>query len=157
MKKIILVLGMMGFLLGVGFGSAQGQEKKLAFSLNLGIQRGIFTEYPDNPLFTVDARLYISIAKFVEISPEFMAVVEDWLYPGVMLNFKLGSFFAGVGAVLPIYYGKFGHGSNSASPKANIGYTGGHLTLTVYALTLNHESVGLWEYNYMGATVGYRF
>jgi len=156
-KKVILAFGVMGFLVAGGSSIAQGQEQKLAFSLNLGIQKEIYVEYPENALLTVDARLCISIAKFVEISPEFMAVLEDWFYPGVMLNFKLGGFFAGVGAVLPIYYGVGGHGSNSLSPKVNMGYAARYLTLTVYALTQNHESLGLWVYNYMGATVGYRF
>jgi len=86
-----------------------------------------------------------------------MAVAEGWLSPGVMLNFKLGGFFAGVGAFLPISNGEAGRGSSSLSPKVNIGYTAGHITLTVYALTQNYKYTSPWVYNYMGATVGYRF
>lgn len=165
MKKVILALGVIGFLVGGGFGSVQGQEKKPAFSLNLGVQTNLFRESSfDNAWFTLDARLGIPIGKSVKISPEIMAAVDDsldfdavWLYPGVILNFKLGNFFVGAGAVLPIVFYDGGSDSGNLAPKVNIGYTAGRLTLTAYIMTWTEESMDFLEVNFIGATIGYKF
>ena len=165
MKKVILAFGVMGFLVGGGVGSAQGQEKKLAFSLNLGVQTNLYSDSSfDNAWLTLDARLGIPIGKHVEISPEIMAAVDDslnfeavWLYPGMILNFKLGNFFAGAGAVLPIIFYEGESDSGNLAPKVNIGYTAGHLTLTAYILTWTEEYMDFLDINFIGATIGYRF
>jgi len=164
MKKVILSLVVMGLFVGGAFSSAQGQETKVAISLNLGVQTNLYSDSSfDNAWFTLDARFGIAVGQSFEISPEVMAMVDDsldfdaiWLYPGVMLNFKLGDFFAGAGAVLPVVFYDGESDSASLAPKVNLGYRAGHLILTAYILTWTEEADFL-EFNYIGATIGYRF
>jgi len=163
-KKAILAFGVMAFLLGGSFGSAQAQEKP-AFSLNLGVQTNLYSETSfDNAWFTLDVRLGIPIGKSFEISPEIMAAIDDsldfepfWLYPGLMLNFKPGNFFIGAGAVLPISFYEGESDSGNLAPKVNIGYSAGRLTLTAYIFTWTEEGMDFLDFNFIGATIGYKF
>jgi hypothetical protein len=115
MKKAILALGVVALLLGGGLGRARGQEK-MVFGLNLGVQTNLDSESSfDNAWFTLDARLGIPIGKSFEISPEIMAAVDDsldfdavWLYPGLILNFKMGKFFIGGGCAAHHFILDFG-------------------------------------------------
>jgi len=165
MKKVILGCVLMGLLIGGAFSNAQAQEKKLAFSLNLGVQTNLYSESSfDNAWFTLDARVGLPIGAFLEISPEVMAAVDDsldfdavWLYPGLMLNLKLGRFFVGAGAVLPVIFYEGESDSGNLAPKVNIGYSAGPLTLTAYIFTWTEENMDFLEVNFIGATIGYRF
>jgi hypothetical protein len=164
-KKVILSFLVMGLLIGGAFARVQAQEKKAAFSLNLGVQTNLYQESSfDNAWFTLDARAGIALGKSFEISPEVMAMVDDslnfdavWLYPGLMLNFKLGNLFVGAGAVLPIVIWERESDSGNPAPKVNIGYSAGHLTLTAYILTRTEKYMDFLEVNFIGATLGYKF
>jgi hypothetical protein len=165
MKKVIMGFVLTGLLIGGAFSNAQAQEKKLAFSLNLGVQTNLYSESSfDNAWFTLDARVGVPIGESLEISPEVMAAVDDsldfsalWLYPGLMLNFKLGRFFVGAGAVLPIVFYEGGSDSGNLAPKINMGWSAGSVTLTAYLFTWTEENTDFLEYNFIGATIGYRF
>ena len=151
--------------IGGAFSRVQGQEAKAVMSLNLGVQTNLFSESSfDNAWFTLDTRFGIAVGQSFEISPEVMAMVDDsfnfdavWLYPGVMLNFKLSSFFVGAGAILPIVFYDGESDSGRLRPKFNFGYRAGSLTLTAYIITLTEEYADFLEYNYIGATIGYIF
>jgi hypothetical protein len=165
MKKVVLSLAVMGLFVGGAFSSAQAQETRSAFSLNLGVQTNLYSESSfDNAWFSLDARIGIAVGPYLEISPEVMAMVDDsldfdavWLYPGAMLNFKLGDFFIGGGAVLPIVFYDGESDSASLAPKVNVGYRYGNLILTAYILTWTEEGMDFLEFNYIGATIGFRF
>lgn len=165
MKKVILGLVLTGLLIGGAFSIGQAQEKKLAFSLNLGAQTNLYRESSfDNAWFTLDARVGLPISASLEISPEVMAAVDDsfdfdalWLYPGLMLNLKLGDFFVGAGAVLPVIFYEGGSDSGNLAPKVNFGYSDGPVALTAYIFTWTEENTDLLEFNFIGATIGYRF
>ncbi len=165
MKKVILGFVLMGLLFGGAFSDAQAQEKKLAFSLNLGVQTNLYRESSfDNAWFTLDARVGLPIGASLEISPEVMVAVDDsldfdavWLYPGLMLNFKLGHFFVGAGAVLPVIFYEGESDSGNLAPKINIGLSAGPITLTAYLFTWTEEYLDFLEFNFIGATIGYGF
>jgi hypothetical protein len=165
MKNVVLSFVVMGLFVGGAFSNAQAQETKTAFSLNLGVQTNLFKESSfDNAWFTLDARLGYAVGQSIEISPEVMAMVDDsldfdaiWLYPGVMLNFKLRDFFVGGGIVLPVIFYDGEADSGNLSPKVNFGYRAGHLILTAYIVIWTEEGLDFLEFNYIGATIGYRF
>jgi hypothetical protein len=165
MKKVVLSFVVMGLFVGGAFSNAQAQGTKAAFSLNLGVQTNLSSDSLfSNAWFTLDARFGIAVSQSFEISPEVMATVDDsfefdaiWLYPGVMLNFKLGDFFVGAGAVLPVIIYDGEADSGNLSPKVNFGYRAGHLLLTAYILTWTEEGYDFLEFNLIGATIGYSF
>jgi hypothetical protein len=165
MKKVVLGLAVMGLLVGGAFTGAQAQGRRPAFSLNLGAHTNLFSETSfDNFWFTMDARVGIPVSRLLEFSTEIMAMVDDslnfsavWLYPSAVLNVKLGDFFVGAGAVLPIVFYDEGADSGTLTPKINLGYRNRNLILTFYFLTSIEKYAGFLEYNYIGATVGYLF
>ena len=163
MKKIVLSLMVMGLFVGGTFFSAQAQEKKVSFSLNLGVQTQFFGEDAfENAWFTLDTRLGIGVGQSLEISPEVMAAVYAdlefdivFLYPGVMLNYKLGKFFVGAGAIMPLLFESGNVEAYIPSPKLNFGYRTRNLMLTAYFFTVITEEGGFLEFNHIGATIGY--
>ena len=163
MKKTVLGLLVMGLFVGGAFSIAQAQERKVSFSLNLGVQTNLSNESPfENVWFSLDIRLGIAVGQSLELSPEIMAAAYDnftfdeiFLYPGVMLNYKLGDFFIGAGAVLPLIFYNGEVDSYNPAPKINFGYRTGNFILTVYVFTWIMEDFGFLEYNHMGATIGY--
>jgi hypothetical protein len=165
MKKVTMGFLAMSLVIGGAFSRAQAQENRVAFSLNLGVQTNVYRDSSfDNAWLTLDARVGIPVGPSFEISPEVMAAVDDsldfeavWLYPGIMLNFKLGSFFIGAGAVLPVILYDGGSDSGNLAPKVNVGWSDGHLTLTAYIFTWTEEYADFLEFNFIGATIGYRF
>jgi hypothetical protein len=164
MKKAVLSLIVIGLFIGATAASTQAQTRP-GFSLNAGVQTNLFKGSSfDNAWFTLDARLGIPLGRYLEISPEVMAAIDDsfetefiWLYPGAMLNFSLGDFFVGGGAVLPIIFFDGGSESGNIAPKVNVGYRAGSLVLTAYIMILNEEGLAFLEFNYIGATIGFRF
>ena len=169
MKKIfaaVLVAGIVAFLAA---GPAWGQDKKVGFSLNAGIQTNIFNGSSfDNVAFTLDGRVGLRLGRNFEISPEVMVVFSygrlfdesggTLLYPGAMLNYRAGSFFIGAGAVLPWYFYGGDSDTDRISPKVNVGYTFPNgIQVTVYYLTLNGQYLDLFDLGFAGVTLGYRF
>jgi hypothetical protein len=165
MKKVgVILLVVVGMLAGAAVQQANAQDKRAAFSLNLGVQTNVWagTSF-DNAWFTLDGRVGIPLGKSFEVSPEVMAMVDDsfnfdlvWLYPGVMLNYKAGNFFVGAGAVLPVVVGGESDSGNPA-PKINFGYKFGKLMITLYAIAWTESGVDFLDLNFVGATLGYRF
>lgn len=165
MKKVVSSLLVVGFFAGGAFSSDQAQGKNLSFSFNLGVQTNFFGEDAwEHVWFTLDARFGIAIGQSLELSPEVMTAVYSsmdfdtvFLYPGVILNLKLGEFFVGAGAVLPLVFEYGNVGVYIPSPKLNFGYRAGNLILTAYFFTVIGEDVGFLEFNHIGATLGLRF
>jgi hypothetical protein len=165
MKQVGLVLLVVVMLAGGAVQQANAQDKKVDFSLNLGVQTNVWSGSAfDYASFTLDARVGIALGKSFEISPEVMFVVDDsfnfdvvLLYPGVMLNYKAGNFFVGAGAVLPIAFGDGESETGNIAPKINIGYKFGKLMITVYALTWTEPGIDFLDVNYVGITLGYKF
>jgi hypothetical protein len=165
MKKVVLCLVVMGLFFGGAFSDVQAQGRRTAFSLNLGVKTDLSNEGSfENAWFSLDARLGIAVGRSLEISPEVMAAVDDslgfdivYLYPGVMLNYKLGNFFVGAGAVLPLFFYDGETDAYPPAPKVNVGYRAGNLILTAYIFTWTDEDWGFLELNFIGATIGYRF
>lgn len=165
MKKVVLSFVVMGLFVGGAFSSAQAQGTKAAFSLNLGVQTNLSSHSSfDNAWFTLDARFGITVGQSFEISPEVMVTVDDSLefdlislYPGMMLNFKLGGFFVGAGAVLPVIFYDGESDSGKLTPKVNVGYRAWHFILTAYIFTWNEEGLGFLEFNSIGTTIGFSF
>ena len=165
MKKVVSCLVVMGLFVGGSFSDAQAKEKRLAFSLNLGVQTNLSSESPfEHVFFTLDARLGIPVGQTLEISPEVMAAVDDsfefdfiYLYPGVMVNYKMGNFFVGAGAVLPLFFYDGETEAHTPAPKVNIGYRTGNLILTAYIFTWTEEDFSFLELNFIGATIGFSF
>jgi hypothetical protein len=165
MKKVVSILMVMGLFILGAFSSAQAQGRRMAFSLNLGVKTDLSNEGSfDNLWFSLDARFGIPIGRTFEISPEVMAAVDDslefdfvYLYPGVMLNYKMGNFFVGVGAVLPLFFYDGETDAYPPAPKVNVGYKAGNLILTAYIFTWTDENFGFLELNFIGATIGFSF
>jgi hypothetical protein len=169
MKKVFSVLLAAVLVVGLGAGQAFAQGKKAEFSLNVGVQTNVWegTSF-DKGLFTADARVGLRLGRSFEISPEVMAVFSylkmfegsggTLLYPGVMLNYRAGNFFAGAGAVLPWAFFEGESDSGNLSPKVNIGYTFPNgLQLTAYYLCWTEEGIDLFDAGFAGLTIGYRF
>jgi hypothetical protein len=165
MKKVILAVVVAGLFAGAAVGQALAQEKKTEFSLNLGVQTDIWkgTSF-DWAWFTVDARAGFALGRSFEVSPEVMFVlynIEDYhsvlVYPGVMVNYKAGNFFAGAGVVLPIAFSGGESDTGNLAPKINIGYKFGKFAITLYAITYTESGLKFLDVNYVGATIGYRF
>jgi len=167
MKRVITGLLVVGLLWGAAL--AQAQEKKVALSLNLGIQTNLWkgTSF-DLTQGTLDVRAGIRLGRSFEISPEFMYVTTHkfhldygYLYPGVVINYVAKSFFVGAGAVLPITYGGGETNSGNPAPKFNIGYVNNHIMLTAYIIMWTESDpygeFNFPHFNFIGATVGYRF
>jgi hypothetical protein len=166
MKKVGLVLLVaVGMLAGAAVQQANAQDKKVEFSLNLGIQTNVWdgTSF-DGASYTLDGRLGIALGKSFEISPEIMYVFDNvfegdvnFLYPGVMLNYKNGNFFIGAGAVLPIAYAEGDSDTGKIAPKVNVGYKFGMLMMTVYAIAWTESDINFLDVNFVGITLGYKF
>ncbi len=165
MKKVILMVLVVGLVAGLGSRQAFAQERKAEFSLNAGVQTNIWNGSSfDGASFTLDGRVGIALGKSFEISPEVMFVLDgvfegdvNFFYPGVMLNYKAGNFFVGLGAVLPIAFGEGESETGNIAPKVNFGYKFGKLMITVYALTWTESGFDFLDANFIGATLGYRF
>jgi hypothetical protein len=163
MRKVAACLLLVG-LLALGTQLGWSQDKKVNLSLNAGVQSNLFSgtsfDYVD---FTLDFRAGIALGKSFEISPEVMLLVDDSfdfsyfeVSPGVLLNYKAGNFFVGAGVILPILLGDESDVGNPA-PKINVGYNFGKFKLTAYIITLIESGIDFLDYNYIGATLGYRF
>jgi len=81
----------------------------------------------------------------------------NFLYPGVMLNYKSGNFFIGAGAVLPIAYAGGDSDTGEIAPKVNVGYKLGMLMITLYAITWTESDIHFLDVNFVGITLGYKF
>lgn len=166
MKKMMAGFLVTGLLVAGGaFAETAGKGRGPEFSLNLGVQTNLFKGSSfDNAWFTLDARAAFPIGGSLEISPEVMATVDDsfdfkavWIYPGAMLNYRLGNFFIGAGAVLPIVFFEGDSNTGNIAPKANVGYRLGDLILTAYFVAWTEEGTNFLDLNFVGATIGYRF
>ncbi len=165
MKKMVTGFLVLGMLAGGAFAQTDEKGRKPGLSLNLGVQTNIFKGSSfDNAWFTLDARAAFPIGESLEISPEVMATVDDsfdfkavWLYPGAVLNYRLGNFFIGAGAVLPIVFFEGDSNTGHISPKVNVGYRLGNLQLTAYFVAWTEKGIDFLDLNFAGATVGYRF
>jgi len=158
-----------GILAVAAAGPAWAQDKKVAFSLNAGVQTNLFNGSSfDKVVFTVDGRVGLRLGHSFELSPEFMAVFSygtlfggsggTMLYPGAMLNYRSNNFFVGVGAVLPWAFFEGTSDTGNPAPKINIGYTFPNgIQVTAYYLTWTESGTNLFDIGFAGVTLGYRF
>jgi hypothetical protein len=161
-KKVMIGLLAMGLLAGGAL--AQGPEKRVDFSINLGVQTNVWRGASFNEAQgTLDMRIGFNLGRSFQISPEIMYATfyrfhfdYGFLYPGVILNFVTKNFFVGAGAVLPVVFGGGESSSGTVSPKINIGFTSGHFVVTAYMIAWTGSGINLFDMNSIGATVGYR-
>ena len=162
MNKFFAALLVVGIVAVAAAGPAWAQDKKISFSLNAGVQTNVFqgTSF-DKAWFAPDVRLGVLMGRSFEISPEVMAVFMSggtMVYPGVILNYRIGGFFLGAGAVLPWAISSDGGSeTGNIAPKINIGYRFGPFQVTAYMIALNEEGFDFLDINYIGASLGYRF
>ncbi|HSA94562.1 MAG TPA: hypothetical protein VLJ16_00830 [Acidobacteriota bacterium] len=165
MKKLAMVLLVLAVSAAAAAPPAWSQARKTDVSLNLGVQTNIWhgTSF-DNAWFTVDLRVGVPLGKNLELAPELMYATDDSLefafhnlYPGVVLNYRSGGFFAGAGAVLPIGFGGGESDTASPSPKINLGYDLGKLKLSAYFLMFLDSGIDFLDVNQAGITLGYKF
>jgi len=178
MKKVLMVFLVIGVVAAVAVRPVWSQDRKVTFSLNAGLQTNIGVNtfiWPHVTSFgkawlTLDARVGLSLGKSFEISPEVMAVFNwgwGWggfdtdeggllLYPGVLVNYRIGGFFVGAGAALPIEIESEAWTGNIA-PKINIGYRSGHFQATAFFIVWTEEGLGSLDMSWAGITLGFRF
>ena len=168
MKKVFMCLLVIGVVAGLAVAPAWSQDKKVGFSLNAGVQTNVWDGSSfDQAVFTVDGRVGIALGKAFEVSPEFMYVFNygsyfdesggSLLYPGIMLNYKPGNFFVGLGIVLPWAFFGGENETGNIAPKINVGYKFGKLQVTAYMITWTEEGLDFLDVNWVGLTLGYRF
>jgi len=160
MKKVgVILLVVVGMLAGAAVQQANAQDKKVEFSLNLGVMTYLGSEGSfSDVLLAFSPQLDIHVAKGFMISPEAMVITNFQFsgaigLPGVMLNYTGKGFFAGAGVVLPVSITEDA-GVGSIVPKINIGYRGKNVNLTAYLITSTQQ---MFSENLVGATIGYRF
>jgi len=165
MKKAMMGLLSVGIIAALTVAPAWSQGRKTEMSLNLGVQTNIWngTSF-DNAWFTLDLRVGVPLGAKFELAPELMYATDDsldfsWhnLYPGVLVNYRSGGFFAGAGLVLPIGFGEGESDTASPSPKINLGYNVGKFKLTAYFLMFLDSGLDFLDMNQAGITLGYRF
>lgn len=159
MKKVGLMVLVVGMLAGAAVQLAYAQDKKVEFSLNLGVMsfyggEGSFSSFG----LTLSPQVDIHVTTGFMISPEAMFLTDFEFsgvaaFPGVIFNYMGKGFFAGAGVVLPVSIsGEVGVGE--LLPKLNIGYRGRRVNLTLYTITSFN---GIFQWGLVGASVGYRF
>jgi len=164
MKKVVIGLVVLGLVAVI---PAWSQQDK--FSLNFGLQTNIceWSSF-DDIAFTLDARLSSKLSKPLNISFELMTMynygsffpwgMDIWvIYPGVMLNYEFGRWFAGLGAVWPFIIGEGEVDVMTPAPKLNVGYKFGRWQVTAYIITWTGEGYGFLDWNWAGLSLGYRF
>jgi hypothetical protein len=159
MKKVGLVLLAVVMLAGGAAQQANAQDKKVDFSLNLGVMSFYGGEFSFSGFgLTLSPQVDIHVTKGFMISPEAMFLTDFEFsgvigFPGVIFNYEGGGFFIGGGAVLPVAIsGDVGVGE--LLPKFNIGYHGRRINLTAYTITSFN---GIFRWGLVGASLGYRF
>lgn len=165
MKKVMTVVLAVALMAGLAATGAWAQVKKVDVSLNLGVQTNIWSGTSfDNAWFTLDLRVGIALGRSFEISPELMYATDDsldfsWsnLYPGVLVNYKSGGFFAGAGIVLPIGFGEGESDTGNPAPKVNVGYDFSSFKVTAYFIAFTESGINFLDMNQAGVTLGYRF
>lgn len=164
MKRVVL----MALVAALAVGTVWSQDKKVSVSLNAGVQTNVWSESSfDKAVFTLDARVGIALGRSFEISPEVLSVFNytsyfglsggTLLYPGVMLNYRPGRLFVGLGLTLPWAFYEGENDSGSLAPKFNIGYSFGNIQMTAYLITWTEEGMDFLDANWVGLTLGYRF
>jgi hypothetical protein len=153
MKKAgAILLVVVGMGAGTAVQQANAQDKKVEFSLNLGVMTYVGSEGSFAGIgLAFNPQLDIHVTKGFMISPEAMVITDFQFsgaigFPGVMLNYTGKGFFAGAGVVLAAF--------ESIVPKINIGYRGKKVNLTAYLITSTQQ---MFSENLVGATIGYRF
>jgi hypothetical protein len=168
MKKVLMGVLLLGLIAAVSAAPAWAQDKKLGFSLNAGVQTNVWNGSSfDKAVFTLDGRVGIALGRSFEISPEVLCVFNyasyfdesgaTLLYPGVMLNYKAGKLFVGLGLTLPWVFSGGENDTGNLAPKINIGYRAGHFQVTAYMITWTEEGLDFLDINWVGLTLGYRF
>jgi hypothetical protein len=153
MRKVMFVALILSLVAGLGSRPVHAQDKKVEFSLNLGV----VASSPEGIRLVLSPQLDIHPTKRLMISAEamFCMIGDLTIYPGVIINYTVKRVFAGLGIALPIAPNLFG-GAEVDAPllKLNIGYRGKRINLTTYLMTSTQE---IFSENLVGATIGYRF
>ncbi len=155
MKKAIVLVSLL--LLASGL-CAAGTGANLVLNLGVMTDDG-FSFRPF--IWTAGLELDLQIGKYLMLSPEATLAANGFkfkeflLYPGAVLNFTTGSFFAGGGLVKGIFIGS-GQAfvDDKFSLKLNAGFLTENLKLTAYAITTFDN---LFSDMLVGASLGFRF
>jgi hypothetical protein len=135
--------------------------KKVEFSLSFGFLTNLSGGGTSTgSLITIGAGVDFHVNKLVMISPEALVATSNLyfrvatIYPGVILNFKVGGFFFGGGVVFPSNLNNVHWDTGDVSPKINIGFRPFGARLVAYLITDFH---GVFKRNLFGASMGFRF
>jgi hypothetical protein len=146
MKKTIIAIVVWGLALGRAVPLVQAKDKPVAVFLNLGTEINMLPEY-----WSLGFQVDLHPMKFLMVSPEFNLwfgkshVPGCYLVPAILLNLKLGRFFAGAGPAA-LRNTASGYADSTAwgiRPKFNIGYKTRHFKLLVGAIPRNGYVSGL--------------
>jgi len=156
MKKVIFLLCVMLLVTGL-----EANSNKMTIDLNVGVLTDKDLSF--SPLFwSLGAELDIPLGKIMFLSPELLFVsykfeFEHFLvFPGVLLNVKFGSFFAGGGVTKAFF---LSGGTMTEIPdafylKVNGGLISDNLKITAY-LDTPFTSEAFKDF-IVGATIGFR-
>ncbi len=141
MKKVgVILLVVVGMLAGAAVQQAYAQDKKVEFSLNLGVMSylGSGESFAD-VLLAISPQVDIHVTRGFMISPEAMVITNFRFsgligFPGVIFNYVGKGFFIGAGVVLPVYVSAEDAGVGTILPKLNIGYRGKKINLTAFLI-----------------------
>ena len=159
MRKIVLFLLVIGFLVGGISQQLLASEKKFSFNFSVGTLFG--TDLSAFEFLTLGSGVDFHLSNLLMISPEIQVWTYkfnfDWfaLVPGVILNLKFSSFFAGGGVIYP--FSVSGEGDVEAGVlalKLNTGFRTGIIRVTGYIITLFED---LFKYNLYGISLGLGF
>ncbi|HYA48489.1 MAG TPA: hypothetical protein VEG35_02215 [Burkholderiales bacterium] len=139
-----------GLILGGAGPLVQAKGKPVDVFFNLGTEINMTPQY-----WSAGFQVDFHLAKLLMVSPEFNVWFgrgESILVPAILLNFKLGRFFAGAGlaVIKDISSGMAWEIGPEVRPKFDLGYRTRHFQLLVGAIPRNGYVSGL-------ATVGVGF
>ncbi len=146
MKITMIAIVVWGLALGGAVPLAQGKDKPVAVFLNLGTEINMVPEY-----WSFGFQVDLHPTKLLMLSPEFNVwfgksqVPGCYLVPAILLNLKLGRFFAGAG-LAALSNTASGYAYSTAweiRPKFNVGYKTRHFKILAGAIPRNGYVSGL--------------
>jgi hypothetical protein len=148
MRRIITAIAVWGMVLAGGAPQTHAKDRPVNIFLNFGTEINMMPQY-----WSAGLQVDLHPGKLLMVSPEFniwfgKGLTGCFLVPAVLLNLKVGRFFAGVGPAIIGY--QPGGGAWEFRPKFDLGYKTRHFKLLAGAIPRNGYVSGL-------ATVGFGF
>jgi len=134
-------------------GRAEGQ--RIGFFANLGVM----TKEGSSPYWvTLGAEVALQLGTRWSLNPEVSVWGSNfrfdsyYIVPGVVVNFRIGRFTLGAGAVKRFWYSRFSKSDSSEkiAPKIQVGYRSRNSRITLIVIPLSSR-------NYVGVALGMGF